>query len=188
MIIKSGNHKRSPPRLPRRSGPEEQCRDRRSQRRMVAALRSGRERRCRRRVAAVMAEESVAHRIVPDFNAPPKHPLRTERCVAHRHDSPVTRALLQPTRRTGSKTIAYQERLVLCKSGGELLKWKWFDKMSLLLGDRPMVQARDDGVDTAAKDEGIVLLCDGSEEEGDASDDLETYMPQCNVSPRCLFG
>ncbi|XP_075738738.1 uncharacterized protein LOC142784008 [Rhipicephalus microplus] len=46
--------------------------------------------------------------------------------------------------------------------------------MSLLLGDRPMVQARDYGVDTAAEDENIVLLCDGSEEEGDACDDLET--------------
>ncbi|XP_075733175.1 uncharacterized protein LOC142775591 [Rhipicephalus microplus] len=66
------------------------------------------------------------------------------------------------------------ERLLLCKSGGEPSKWKWFDKMSLLLGDRPMVQARDYGVDTAAEDEDIVLLCDGSEEEGDASDDLET--------------
>ncbi|KAH8031644.1 hypothetical protein HPB51_019658 [Rhipicephalus microplus] len=49
------------------------------------------------------------------------------------------------------------ERLLLCKSGGEPSKWKWFDKMSLLLGDRPMVQARDYGVDTAAEDEDIVL-------------------------------
>ncbi|KAH8042350.1 hypothetical protein HPB51_022068 [Rhipicephalus microplus] len=67
------------------------------------------------------------------------------------------------------------ERLLLCKSGGEPSKWKWFDKMSLLLGDRPIVQARDYGVDTTAEDEDIVLLCDGSEEKGDASDDLETF-------------
>ncbi|XP_075732405.1 uncharacterized protein LOC142775013 [Rhipicephalus microplus] len=51
------------------------------------------------------------------------------------------------------------ERLLLCKIGGEPSKWKWFDKMSPLLGDRPMVQARDYGVDTAAEDEDIVLLC-----------------------------
>ncbi|KAH8032468.1 hypothetical protein HPB51_025921 [Rhipicephalus microplus] len=51
------------------------------------------------------------------------------------------------------------ERLLLCKSGGEPSKGKWFDKLSLLLGDRPMVQARDYGVDTAAEDEDIVLLC-----------------------------
>ncbi|KAH8042402.1 hypothetical protein HPB51_023060 [Rhipicephalus microplus] len=47
------------------------------------------------------------------------------------------------------------ERLLLGKSVGEPSKWKWFDKMSLLLGDRPMVQARDYGVDTAAEDEDI---------------------------------
>ncbi|KAH7932022.1 hypothetical protein HPB51_029570 [Rhipicephalus microplus] len=51
------------------------------------------------------------------------------------------------------------ERLLLCKSGGEPSKWKWFDNMSLLLGDRPMVEARDYGVDTAAEDEDIVLIC-----------------------------
>ncbi|KAH8023216.1 hypothetical protein HPB51_011330 [Rhipicephalus microplus] len=74
------------------------------------------------------------------------------------------------------------ERLLLCKSGGEPSKWKWFDKMGLLLGDHPMVQERDYGVDTAAEDEGIVLLCDGSEEEGDASDDLDNCVN--NRSPQ----
>ncbi|KAH8027494.1 hypothetical protein HPB51_007027 [Rhipicephalus microplus] len=38
-------------------------------------------------------------------------------------------------------TWTWEERLLLCKSGGEPSKWKWFDKMSLLLGDHPMVQA-----------------------------------------------
>ncbi|KAH8023874.1 hypothetical protein HPB51_018855 [Rhipicephalus microplus] len=50
------------------------------------------------------------------------------------------------------------ERLLLCKSGGEPSKWKWLDKMSLLLGDHPMVLARDYGVDTTAEDEDIVLV------------------------------
>ncbi|XP_077554024.1 uncharacterized protein LOC144168904 [Haemaphysalis longicornis] len=66
------------------------------------------------------------------------------------------------------------ERLLMCKSGAEPSKWKWFDKMNLLLGDHPMVQARDYGVDTAAEDEDSVLLCDGSGEEEGAADDLET--------------
>ncbi|KAH8033011.1 hypothetical protein HPB51_005005 [Rhipicephalus microplus] len=58
-----------------------------------------------------------------------------------------------------SKKRFMAERLLLCKSGGKPSKWKWFDKMSLLLGDCPMVQARDYGVDTAAEDDEIVLLC-----------------------------
>ncbi|XP_077555134.1 uncharacterized protein LOC144169704 [Haemaphysalis longicornis] len=66
------------------------------------------------------------------------------------------------------------ERLLMCKSGAEPSKWKWLDKMNLLLGDRPMVQARDYGVDTAAEDEDSVMLYDSSEEEEGASDDLET--------------
>lgn len=52
-----------------------------------------------------------------------------------------------------------EEHLIKCKSGRKPSKWKWFDQMNLLPGDRPMVQAREYGVDTAAEEEDSVLLC-----------------------------